>query len=457
MSFREHGIHAFPVASDMDARAFVKVSVGDLGLRFPVAPKAAAAGVHSAASSCFLCEIRLLNFPVQTAPVPLVVSGDPDPNSVAASFYLDEPAVRKLLTLACFGLSSPCLEILVFTGRQGISCGIGAGKQLGSLRIRAGHEWAEGRAVQVHRGWTSIGKRKTEGGYTGSELHLVVKVEPDPRFMFLFEGEPALSPQIIQTQGKSRQPIFSCKFSRDRGFRPGIADNVFKGWAEMSNGDKDKIRKERKAWRVVIHDLSGSAVAAASIATPFVPSPGSNFVSRSNPGAWLILRPEPGGVNSWCPWGRLEAWREPGGNGGLGCRFQLLPEGGGVNGVLDGILISETIISEQKGGEFLIDTGGVRVASPSPVNSRQSSRDFTFNTALLSMSGFVMSCSIQGKGRSNKKIAKPVVQLAMRHVSCVEDAAVFMALAAAVDLSMDACQPFSRKLRKELSQSESSA
>jgi hypothetical protein len=59
-----------------------------------------------------------------------------------------------------------------------------------------------------------------------------------------------------------------------------------------------------------------------------------------------------------------------------------------------------------------------------------------------------MSCAIRGE----RKSSKPLVQLAMRHVRCVEDAAVFMALAAAVDLSVDACQPFNHKLRKELSQ-----
>jgi hypothetical protein len=37
------------------------------------------------------------------------------------------------------------------------------------------------------------------------------------------------------------------------------------------------------------------------------------------------------------------------------------------------------------------------------------------------------------------------------HVGCAEDAAAFVALAAAMDLSMDACRLFSHKLRKELS------
>lgn len=62
----------------------------------------------------------------------------------------------------------------------------------------------------------------------------------------------------------------------------------------------------------MIHDLSGSPIAVASMVTPFVPSPGSNHVSESNPGAWLILRPANSVLasNGWVPWGRLEAWRE---------------------------------------------------------------------------------------------------------------------------------------------------
>jgi len=39
----------------------------------------------------------------------------------------------------------------------------------------------------------------------------------------------------------------------------------------------------------MIHDLSRSPVAAASMVTPFVPSVGTDRVNRSNPGASLIL------------------------------------------------------------------------------------------------------------------------------------------------------------------------
>lgn len=219
-----------------------------------------------------------------------------------------------------------------------------------------------------------------------------------------------------------------------------------------SNGETNRERKERKGWMVIIHDLSGSAVAAASMVTPFVPYTGSDLVSRGNPGAWLIMRLESTGNAQWRPWGRLEAWRERSGSPGIGCRFQLISEGGGFAGVSSGRLVSETVLNAQKGGgEFLIDTGRLKPdgSSPvSPVDSPKSSGEFSFTHVLPSVGGFVFKTSVKGE----KKSFKPVVQLAIRHVSCVEDAAVFMALAAAVDLSVDACQPFNRKLRTELSQ-----
>ena len=233
------------------------------------------------------------------------------------------------------------------------------------------------------------------------------------------------------------------------------------GWSSSVDG-KDKERRERKGWLVMIHDLSGSPVAAASMVTPFVPSSGSDCVSRSNPGAWLILRPESTGVDSWRPWGRLEAWRERGGKG-VGCRFQLIPEGGGVTGLGSDVLVSETLLSSRKGGEFTIDAkrfNNQEASSPalSPVESPKrsspsprSSGELAFNMGFHGVGEFVMSCAVRG----DRKCSKPMVQLAMRHVGCVEDVAVFMALAAAVDLSVDACQPFRRKLRKELSEAMS--
>lgn len=178
---------------------------------------------------------------------------------------------------------------------------------------------------------------------------------------------------------------------------------------------------------ITVYDLSGSAIAAASMVTPFVPSPGSDRVSRSNPGAWLILRPNGASVSSWKPWGRLEAWRDRGSIDGLGYKFDLITDTG------SGIPIAEGRMSVKKGGRFCIDD-----------NSRRESM------ILSLVRGFVMGSSVEGEG----KVSKPAVQVGAEHVKCMADAALFVALSAAVDLSMDACRMFSCKLRKELSGDE---
>ena len=187
--------------------------------------------------------------------------------------------------------------------------------------------------------------------------------------------------------------------------------------------------------------------------TPFVASPGSDRVSRSNPGCWLILRP---GDGTWKPWGRLEAWRERGSSDGLGYRFELIPD---TNMNAAGVVLAESTLSSNKGGKFLIDLGAGSSngrATPgnsmSPVCSPRSSGDFGYVLwpYCLYRGGFMMSASVEGEGRCSK----PTVEISVPHVNCTEDAAAFVALAAAVDLSMDACRLFSQRLRKELCQQQ---
>ncbi|KAG6480531.1 hypothetical protein ZIOFF_057115 [Zingiber officinale] len=182
--------------------------------------------------------------------------------------------------------------------------------------------------------------------------------------------------------------------------------------------------------------------------SPFVASPGTDRVSRSNPGAWLVLRP---GYGVWKPWGRLEAWRERGGSGsgdGLGYRFELLANtamGAGIN-------LAESTLSATKGGKFTIDltaaAGTPLSRSISPGCSPRGSRDFGHAIwPFSSYRGYVMSSSVAGEGRGGRS----TVEVGVEHVGCTEDAADFVALAAAIDLSMDACRLFSHKLRRELS------
>lgn len=193
------------------------------------------------------------------------------------------------------------------------------------------------------------------------------------------------------------------------------------------SGEKDRTGKERKGWMIIIYDLSGSAVAAASMITPFVPSPGSDRVSRSNAGAWLILRPNGASVSSWKPWGRLEAWRERGPVDGLGFKFELVTDTGLTSAAIP---IAEGTMSMKKGGQFCIDN----TVKDSVLSSNSPIR------------GFVMVSTVEGEG----KTSVPTVQVGVQHVKCMADAALFIALSAAIDLSMDACRLFSQKLRKEL-------
>ncbi|KAJ8763190.1 hypothetical protein K2173_025575 [Erythroxylum novogranatense] len=423
----------------MDPQAFIRLSIGSLGLRFPgAAPNSATSGIHTFSSPC-LCEIRLRGFPVQTTSVPLVSSPEatPDIHNIASIFYLQESDLKALLAPGCFYTHHAYLEIVVFTGRKGYHCGVGIKKhQIGTFKLEVSPEWGEGRPVILFNGWIGIGKIKQASGRPGAELHLRVKLDPDPRYVFQFEDVTTSSPQIVQLQGSIKQPIFSCKFSRDR---VSLVDPLSTYWsASLEGADLETERRERKGWKVKIHDLSGSAVAAAFITTPFVPSSGCDWVAKSNPGAWLIVRPDVCRPESWQPWGKLEAWRERGIRDSVCCRFHLLSEGqeGGE------VLMSEIFMSAEKGGVFFIDTDKQMRTAATPIPSPQSSGDFSGLGVVVG--GFVMSCRVYGEG----KHSKPLVQLAMRHVTCIEDAAIFMALAAAVDLSIVACRPFRRMLRR---------
>ncbi|KAL0429355.1 UNVERIFIED_CONTAM: hypothetical protein Sradi_0561500 [Sesamum radiatum] len=422
----------------MDPQAFIRLSIGSLGIRIPgTAPTAAKSGITAFSSPC-VCEIRLRGFPVQTTPIPFISSPEATPNShsVASSFYLEESDLKALLAPGCFYASHACLEIVVFTGRKGSHCGVGTKRQqIGAFKLNVGPEWGEGKPVILFNGWIGIGKNRQESGKPGAELHLRVKLDPDPRYVFQFEDETKLSPQVVQLQGTVKQPIFSCKFSRDRVSQ---VDPLSSFWSSSGDGSYQDIeRRERKGWKVKIHDLSGSAVAAAFITTPFVPSSGCDWVAKSNPGAWLIVRPDACRPESWQPWGKLEVWRERGIRDSICFRFHVFSDGqeGGE------FLMSELLINAEKGGEFFIDTDRQIHGASTPVPSPQSSGDFAALSPVTG--GFVMSCRVQGEG----KCSKPLVQLAMRHVTCVEDAAIFMALAAAVDLSIEACRPFRRKMR----------
>jgi hypothetical protein len=203
----------------MDPQAFIRLSIGSLGLRSTgIEPNTGKSGIQRL-SSTYVCEIRLRGFPVQTSSVPLITSAEVirDTQNIASSFYLEESDLKALLAPGCFYNPHACLEIAVFSGKKGSHCGVGVKRQqIGIFKMQVGPEWGEGKPVILFNGWTGIGKNKQENGKPGAELHLKVKLDPDPRYVFRFEDITTLSPQIVLLQGSIKQPIFSCKFSKDR-------------------------------------------------------------------------------------------------------------------------------------------------------------------------------------------------------------------------------------------------
>ncbi|XP_059448220.1 uncharacterized protein LOC132179512 [Corylus avellana] len=447
----------------MDPCPFVRILVGNLALKYSIA--------SSKASQCF-CKIKLKNFPTQYATVPLILQESQTHSShdraLAACFTLDKTHIDNY-KLAGNG-DNPVLQIAVYAGRRGAACGlINGGKFLGTVEVEVDLIAVETRASNIHKGWVAVGgsSRKVS---SAAQLHLSVRAEPDPRFVFQFDGEPECSPQVFQVHRDVRQAVFSCKFgfknANDRSSLSGPSmseRSTARSCLMGSHFRKDReIGKQRKGWQITVHDLAGSTVAMASMVTPFVPSQGSDSVSQSNPGAWLILRP---GDGAWNPWGRLEAWRECGGSDSVGYRFHLLSSSDATATLAAGA------ISSKNGGKFSIDMTST-VGTTTPVHTPKSSCDFGSGSFSLSSkpssrsgsgsgselgygplppqadAGFVMSSTVERAGRCSQL----EVEVGAQHVTCSEDAAVFVALAAAMDLSMDACGLFSKELREELRQ-----
>ena len=196
----------------MDPCPFVRLTVGNLALKFPVASKAARSVVHPSSSPCF-CKIKLKNFPLQSAVVPFIPPETQFPDSqvqpTSATFHLSKPELDKLAGKSIFA-GKLCLKISIYTGRRGTTCGVNSGRLLGKVSVPLDLAGTETKGTVFHNGWITVGK---EAKGSSAQFHLNVRAEPDPRFVFQFDGEPECSPQVFQIQGNIRQPVFTCKFS----------------------------------------------------------------------------------------------------------------------------------------------------------------------------------------------------------------------------------------------------
>lgn len=101
-------------------------------------------------------------------------------------------------------------------------------------------------------------------------------------------------------------------------------------------------------------------------------------------------------------------------------------QGEGVNRP-SGVPIAEGTINLQNEGQFSIEnTVKYSVIASSLFPGRE----------------LVVGSTAEGEG----KVSKPTVRVGVKHVPCMSDAALFIALSAAINLSKDVCRLFSHKL-----------
>ena len=84
----------------MDPCPFVRLIVGNLTLKIPVASKPARSIAHPSSSPCF-CKIKLKNFPLQIAVMSFILLEnqflDGHVHNVAATFHLSKSDLEKFI------------------------------------------------------------------------------------------------------------------------------------------------------------------------------------------------------------------------------------------------------------------------------------------------------------------------------------------------------------------------
>lgn len=200
----------------MDPCPFVRLIIESLALKLPLtATKSASHGIHPSSTPCY-AKLKLKNFPTQTVILPLSPTSDnpsspPESAATATGFHLDAAALRRI------SAKPVTLTVSVFTGRMGgRACGVTSGKLMGSVQVSVDLSGTHSKARVFQNGWMKLAATAEK---PVAMLHITVRAEPDPRFVFQFGGEPECSPVVFQIQGNIRQPVFSCKFSADRNNR----------------------------------------------------------------------------------------------------------------------------------------------------------------------------------------------------------------------------------------------
>lgn len=206
----------------MDPCAFVRLTVDQLLLKLPSVPRpSSGAGVHPTATPCFF-SLHLQDHPSlsRTAPLPLAgASSGAAARADPVVLSLDAAAVQRLAARPAE------LVVSVHAGRHhaGANCGVSSARALGRVRVAVDvARAAAGETVVARDGWVDVGKTTSSSSSSArAQIHMVVRAEPDPRYVFQFGGEPECGPVVYQVPGGGagggqRQPVFTCRFSAGR-------------------------------------------------------------------------------------------------------------------------------------------------------------------------------------------------------------------------------------------------
>lgn len=183
----------------MDPCPFLQIVVKNLAVKY--------SSSSNKSDTSFYCKMKIKNLATtQISNIPLEQPDD----HVHASFCLNKLQFEKLHEKS---KNPSCLKIKIY--KRELGCGLFSENFYGCVTVDL--KGVENKVCVVKDGWVEVDKNL--------KLCLNVRVEPDPRFVFEFDGKPECSPQVFQVNGNVRQAVFTCKFGfknsggKDRSLR----------------------------------------------------------------------------------------------------------------------------------------------------------------------------------------------------------------------------------------------
>ncbi|KAJ3679550.1 hypothetical protein LUZ60_017561 [Juncus effusus] len=389
----------------MDPSVFLRRLIFNLAVRFPLGASTATTAIKEALSSASLyVRIKLADGRFsKSAPLHIVSCDDVGwfaaPKGPAVAFDFSKLELSRFakgavnLTLQVYACFDDCCPTVLLSSQDWV---------LGSTTLKINlSKSMEERVMEHHSGWRDV---EMKDGPCFSQLHVSVCTEKEERFVFKASKCPAASNSRVchVQESKRSRSVFSYLFSQDSVMSGGKTGGLklVKKWIKKKLGLADQKAQDCS---VTVQDKSGLPAAVALMTEPFVPTLDTNSITSVKPGSWLILQPT--NSRKWEAWGKLSSWTEPA-EGRITYRFERLTDS------LDGISVSYSSISRKDGRRFSIDLPTDRTR------------------------GFVMSASVKGERKRQSSALN--VEVAAKFVRSKEDLVAYMALAAALDLSVDA-------------------